>query len=136
MHDTTARIKPTEYVTTNAAGGLVHRALVDHFWVIFFVRDRKVTNFEKTHFISGVIFIDGHFSGIPWNHSGKIFINGHFSVTALIYETEKWLSSVWRFTDSRLRKWVIIRSSPDTIIEQNDWSFFSHFSVISDPSGI
>ena len=87
--------------------------------MIFFVRDRKVTNFEKTYFISGVIFIDGHFWGIPYNHSGKIFINGHFSVTALIYETEKWLSSDRRFTDSWLRKWVIIESSSDTIIEQN-----------------
>ena len=75
---------------------------------------------KKTHFISGVIFIDGYFSGIPWNHSGKIFINGLFLVTALIYETEKWLSSDRRFTDSWLREWIIIKSSSDTIIEQND----------------
>ena len=26
MHDTTARIKQTQHVPTNAAGGLVHRA--------------------------------------------------------------------------------------------------------------
>ena len=52
----------------------------------FFVDDRIVTYFEKTHFISGVIFIDGYFSGIPQNHSSKIFINGHFSVTASVYD--------------------------------------------------
>ena len=78
-----------------------------------------MSNFERTHFISGVIFIDGYLSGIPSNHSRKIFINGYFSVTALIYESEKWLSSDRRFTDSWLRKWVIIKSSSDTIIEQN-----------------
>ena len=55
------------------------------------------------HFISAVIFIDVHFSGIPHNHFGKIFISGHFSVTALIYESEKSLSSDRRFTDSWLR---------------------------------
>ena len=57
------------------------------------------------------------------------------SGTTLVYKTEKWLSSDRRFTDSWLWKWVIIKSSSDAIIEKNDLSFFSHSSVISDPSG-
>ena len=57
-------------------------------------------------------------------------------MTALLYETEKLLNSDRCFTDSWLRKWIIIKSFSDTIIEQNDSSFFSYFSVISDPSEV
>ena len=96
----------------------INRVIFEWFFLYVTEKWRIFKNriLSQVWFLSRVIYR----GFLKIDHSGKIFINGHFSVTALIYETEKWLSSDRRFTDSWLRKWVIIKSSSDTIIEQNE----------------